>query len=748
MTTSAIVSDGPQSRSNNLRGRTCQRRGTLSSGFTLRRSSLRWTTDVNPAVRFDGRAERAANDPTRHDGDDSLDVQKASAETMRLDAMGDVDFCWYSEVTGLGVSSTQACLVNGRRRKALDTFSSLVNVRWKSELRASLMESAETTLRSIPATFLLANVSVAGRLPSSWVWLGVYAILYCVCIWCPTTAYRLGTACILQVMTLFVCKVADACVSWRGGTNFSPAVTRVQLRLFCRRHSSGVSFAYLHFTPICRLDDDAPPRSSFPTILIRTPYTRWCEAPVGYILARRGYHVIIEDCRGRGDSEGHFEFLHQQSDGVDAIEWVTSQQWFSSSKGLFLCGISFSGYCALAALHGVHTSGDEKLRRRLLRQIRGIAPLYSSTSLPSIAVRDGIQSWDILVRYSALLFFSGQYGGSQGLPETLRGIWNIQNLGIFSDNQSASIAAALRMGPSPESAHVFTQGRDLDLFNDMLEHSVGDPWFAARDVSGACDAGVPMFFTTAWHDVFVNDAIADFERAERAERAAGRFNKNKLHIFEGNHIQYTEHLPRMLLSLLHFFEEATTSGVATSIEKDSNLSTTTGSTMSSDEGDGEEDDAELKGMPKCDDAAAATNRLSSYSSSSSASTIGLSSSITYDVYNGGHDEACEHWLPAKAPPTIQYYMAAKNALSKSPSAADCRYHYTCDVNNPAPSRGGTGLGHAASGRREQQTDVESRNDLVVFESAPLEQLLRIRGSCVIDIHAASNHEPSAFIGES
>ena len=88
-------------------------------------------------------------------------------------------------------------------------------------------------------------------------------------------------------------------------------------------------------------------------------------------------------------------------------------------------------------------------------------------------------------------------------------------------------------------------------------------------------------------------------------------------------------------------------------------------------------------MLKCDDAAAATNRLSSYSSSSSASTIGLSSSITYDVYNGGHDEACEHWLPAKAPPTIQYYMAAKNALSKSPSAADCRYHYTCDVNNPA-----------------------------------------------------------------
>ena len=390
------------------------------------------------------------------------------------------DLSRYREVTGLDLSATQLRLVNNRRqrvRRALASPSSSSSSSSNTHRTRLLLTIAEYLEESIPATFVLSTVFVPDRAPLSWLWLGAYAVIHCLCFWLPTTLHRLATAHLLQILTLIACKALDTTIAWSSSSSKEstrPPVHDVTLRLFCRRQTDGVSFAYLHLEPKGRSFAagklGAPP-DAFPTILIRTPYTRWCEAPVGYVLARRGYHVIIEDCRGRGDSEGRFEFLDQQADGASAIAWATEQPWFSPSKGLFLCGISFSGYCALAALQGVRATGDGKLRRRLLRHIRGIAPLYSSSDLPSIATRDGFRSWDILLRYCALLFYSGRYGGSQGLPQTLKGIWNIHFLGIFSDRQSASVAKAIRMGPKPASARVATQGSDIHVFNDMLDHT-------------------------------------------------------------------------------------------------------------------------------------------------------------------------------------------------------------------------------------------------------------------------------------
>ena len=260
-----------------------------------------------------------------------------------------------------------------------------------------------------------------------------------------------------------------------------------------------------------------------------------------------------------------------------------------------------------------------------------------------------------------------------------------------------------------------------------------------------------MYFATAWHDVFVNDAIADFERAESI---AGR--NNKLHIFKGNHIEYTKHLPRMLSSMLAFFDEAIrTTGAATTTSKESTASTTSsGGTLSSTEtnDDEGEDNDNGAGEDGSGDGPKEEEQVANF---------------TYDVYNGSQNEVWTHGRPGKPLETqemtgcdddgssssttklacARYYMDAGNKLSHRPCVNECHYHYDCDPKDPTPSCGGNALGHAASGRRSQHREVETRKDLVMFTSAPLEEPLQIRGSCEIEIHAESSDGLTAFVGE-
>ncbi|MDT8307164.1 MAG: CocE/NonD family hydrolase [Anaerolineae bacterium] len=91
----------------------------------------------------------------------------------------------------------------------------------------------------------------------------------------------------------------------------------------------------------------------FPTLLIRTPYGRtWMPNLYARLFAQRGYHVLVQDVRGRFASEGEFDpFLHEASDGADTIAWLETQPWFDGRVGTW--GQSYLGYVqwALAATY-------------------------------------------------------------------------------------------------------------------------------------------------------------------------------------------------------------------------------------------------------------------------------------------------------------------------------------------------------------------------------------------------------------
>ena len=82
------------------------------------------------------------------------------------------------------------------------------------------------------------------------------------------------------------------------------------------------------------LPDD---QTAAPAILVRTPYDN--TRPDFMSWARRftehGYPVVIQDTRGRGDSDGVFTpWLDDFDDGYDTVEWVAAQDWCNGKVGM------------------------------------------------------------------------------------------------------------------------------------------------------------------------------------------------------------------------------------------------------------------------------------------------------------------------------------------------------------------------------------------------------------------------------
>jgi uncharacterized protein len=97
----------------------------------------------------------------------------------------------------------------------------------------------------------------------------------------------------------------------------------------------------------------------FPTILGRTSYDKeadwlWVK-PVAQAFVPYGYAVVLQDLRGRQKSEGRGQYRHAANvnegpDGYDTVEWIAAQPWSSGRVGTV--GVSHGAVVQAAlALH-------------------------------------------------------------------------------------------------------------------------------------------------------------------------------------------------------------------------------------------------------------------------------------------------------------------------------------------------------------------------------------------------------------
>lgn len=83
--------------------------------------------------------------------------------------------------------------------------------------------------------------------------------------------------------------------------------------------------------------------SIFPTILIRTPYNKANWKNTALQLTQLGYAVVVQDCRGKFESEGEFyAFKNEREDGIETIKWIKKQPWYNGKIAGY--GSSYLGF--------------------------------------------------------------------------------------------------------------------------------------------------------------------------------------------------------------------------------------------------------------------------------------------------------------------------------------------------------------------------------------------------------------------
>lgn len=132
----------------------------------------------------------------------------------------------------------------------------------------------------------------------------------------------------------------------------------------------------------------------FPVLLQRLPYGRAVASapvlPAPVQLARLGYAVVVQDVRGRGDSEGHFEpFLNEGRDGAATIEWAAGLPF--SDGNVVTYGFSYQGLAQIAAA------------TRRPSGLRAIAPMMCATDPYEMLYEGGCLLWEASARWAAQL---------------------------------------------------------------------------------------------------------------------------------------------------------------------------------------------------------------------------------------------------------------------------------------------------------------------------------------------------------
>lgn len=120
---------------------------------------------------------------------------------------------------------------------------------------------------------------------------------------------------------------------------------------------------YVEMSDGCKLATDIylpsniKPGKKLPTILVRTPYGREIYGQREFRFVFRGYALVVQDTRGRGDSEGEFiPNIYEKEDGSDTLDYIASCSWSNGKVGMI--GGSYGGYVQWAAA----ASGNKHLK--------------------------------------------------------------------------------------------------------------------------------------------------------------------------------------------------------------------------------------------------------------------------------------------------------------------------------------------------------------------------------------------------
>ena len=238
-----------------------------------------------------------------------------------------------------------------------------------------------------------------------------------------------------------------------------------------------------------------------PAILVRTPYGRGATITPNYqAFVDHGYAVVVEDVRGRYESEGVFQPLQQEpADGDDTLNWIARQPWSDGKIGMV--GGSYLGIVQwkAALLNNPH--------------LKAIFPVVSGAD----DYRDR--------------FYSP--GGALKLGHRLE--WMSENQrapGYHPDFSKYTLHLPLR------TADIVATGWTSEMYREALDHPAYDSfWRAISTREQIQKVHIPVFSIGGWYDNFVEsdlEAYAALHKNSGLNRILiGPWAHNMSYQFEG-----------------------------------------------------------------------------------------------------------------------------------------------------------------------------------------------------------------------
>jgi len=219
---------------------------------------------------------------------------------------------------------------------------------------------------------------------------------------------------------------------------------------------------------------------------LRCPYGR--SGPFGVqtaqIFAERGYHALLQSCRGTFGSGGEFEpMLNEISDGHDTVAWLREQSWFDGRLATY--GPSYLGFVQWALAMDPPPE--------LVAAVVHVGPHDFSR----VAYRHGVFDLYNFLSWSDLIAHQESTSLLRGLVRTF--------------------TAERRLRPSLDRLPV-TAGAH-DLLGDQAKWL--DRWFEHRQLTDSfwaplqCGAAleritVPVLLVGGWQDLFIEQTLEQY----------------------------------------------------------------------------------------------------------------------------------------------------------------------------------------------------------------------------------------------
>ena len=281
-----------------------------------------------------------------------------------------------------------------------------------------------------------------------------------------------------------------------------------------------------------------------PVILERTPYDKSTHrkadpgTPVNrmnkaWYFASHGFVFAVQDQRGKFESEGDYVVLHHDvEDAADTLDWFSSQPWCNGKVGMI--GISIPGAVQIKAAQALHPA------------LAAIVPQAAATghgtaggTMARFWLRGGVQNLTLPLwchfSGSKLFYRPSKRLSREEFLATADLFDPAPKVGTYADMLDPASLPRMQLKPQYRDALMTLPIVDIckvlgsppSDWEDMATRAPMDPWWDGGNyLDDDTRVDAPALHVNAWHDYGVNETFLQYQHFRtKAESPLSRENQ-------------------------------------------------------------------------------------------------------------------------------------------------------------------------------------------------------------------------------